>query len=72
MPPRFFWYEDEVFCVREDEEGGVISEALRDGSWVRAGNVAELDFKGRPISEEEIPGYVKAIGSVGVPGAPGS
>ncbi len=51
--PWYFSYEGEICRVAETASGALISEVWSDTSWIRGGNVAELTFKGVPISAEE-------------------
>jgi hypothetical protein len=44
----------DIFRPVVNESGGLNSERLKDASWIRGGNAAEIMWEGRRMSDEEV------------------
>jgi hypothetical protein len=51
--PVYISWDGAVWRIVETSSGGLSSELWREGAWVKAGSVAELDFKGKLLSESQ-------------------
>jgi hypothetical protein len=53
-------YKGELCRLRRTPDGRLVSEAWRDGFWVKGPDFGERDFTGRSISPEEADAWIRA------------
>ena len=53
-------YKGDLCRIRQKDDGTLVCEAWRNGSWVKGPNFAEVDFTGRMVFEDEAQEWIRA------------
>ncbi len=62
MPMGTLWYaiyKGDLCRIRQKQDGSLVCEAWRNGSWGPGPNFAEVDFTGRMIFEDEAKEWIR-------------